>query len=246
LATTSGGKTSTPKTQARNTQHKKTLAILCIALLAVGAAVLIYLGPIAQDETYHAFADRRAILGIPNFWNVVSNLPFAFVGAIGFARARGVASRLIFAGVFLTAFGSAYYHWAPDTPRLVWDRLPMTIVFMSLFAMVISERFPGMKWMLIPLLTVGIASVLWWVIGGDLRPYVLVQFAPMLIIPVMLLIMPGAPGLWWVILLYGLAKVAEAADAQIYSVLPLSGHTLKHLLAAASTCFILGWTHHLE
>jgi Ceramidase len=219
---------------------KRTLVLIAIAELAACAAVLIYMGPIAQDQSYHAFADRRAIFGVPNFWNVISNLPFAFVGVVGLIRSRGFAARLLFTGVFLTAFGSAYYHWLPGDARLVWDRLPMTIVFMPLLAMVVAERFPSARGLLIPLVLAGVASVVWWRYSGDLRPYALVQFAPAVIIPTMLLLMPSesSKSLWWVILFYGLAKVAEAFDAEIYSVLPLSGHTLKHLLAAASTWFI--------
>ena len=34
---------------------------------------------------YHRFADQQTLLGIPNFWNVVSNLPFILVGAVGSA-----------------------------------------------------------------------------------------------------------------------------------------------------------------
>jgi multisubunit Na+/H+ antiporter MnhG subunit len=219
---------------------KRNLPIVILLQVAVCAAVLLYFEPIAQDQAYHAFADQRTIFGIPNFWNVISNLPFAFVGALGLARSRDFVSRLLFTGVFLTALGSAYYHWSPGDARLVWDRLPMTLVFMSLLAMVAAERFPSARHLLIPLVLAGIASVVWWRYSGDLRPYALVQFAPAVIIPTMLLMQPTARsrGLWWVILFYGLAKVAEAFDAEIYSVLPLSGHTLKHFLAAASTWFI--------
>jgi hypothetical protein len=226
---------------------KRKLAIISIGELIACAVILIYLGPIAQDQTYHSFANRRTILGIPNFWNVISNLPFALVGLRGLGRVRDLESRILFSGVFLTAFGSAYYHWSPDDPRLVWDRLPMTLVFMSLLAMIAADRFPSTRRLLIPFLFVGIASVVWWRFSGDLRAYVFVQFAPVVIIPTMLLLMPmestpsGRAALWWMILLYGIAKIAEGFDAQIYSVLPLSGHTLKHLLAAASTWFILRW-----
>ena len=39
----------------------------------------------------------------------------------------------------MVAIGSSYYHWKPSNSRLVWDRLPMTVGFMSLVAVVISE-----------------------------------------------------------------------------------------------------------
>jgi len=203
--------------------------------ILIGIAVFVFVRPITQDELYHSFADQRTLLGIPNFWNVVSNLPFAIVGILGLRSARDLASRLLFAGVLLTAFGSAYYHWQPDTQRLLWDRLPMTIVFMSLFAIVAGRR------LLFPLLCLGIASVIWWRISGDLRLYVLVQFVPMVMIPVLLLTTRVKPGLWAVLGFYALAKVAEAGDAALYSVLPLSGHTWKHLLAALATYYILRW-----
>jgi hypothetical protein len=218
-----------------------TRAQIALTLLVVGI-ILWFLPALHQDESYHHFADRRTLLGVPNFWNVVSNAPFAIVGILGLLALSDLASRILFTGVFLTAFGSAYYHWAPDDARLVWDRLPMTIVFMTLFALVIEERLHSRLKELLPiLLTCGIASVLWWRFTGNLWPYVLVQFVPMLAIPALLVMHPGKPGLVPVIVLYGLAKIAEQFDAQIYSVLPLSGHTWKHLLGAVATFYILRW-----
>jgi hypothetical protein len=214
-----------------------------IALTLLVAGIILWLLPaLYQDESYHRFADRRTLLGVPNFWNVASNAPFALVGVLGLLALSDLASRILFSGVFLTAFGSAYYHWAPNDARLMWDRLPMTIVFMTLFALVIEERVRAeVKDLLPTLLICGVASVLWWRFTGNLWPYVLVQFVPMLVIPALLVIRPGKPGLWPVIVLYGVAKIAEQFDGAIYSVLPLSGHTWKHLLGALATFFILRW-----
>jgi hypothetical protein len=218
-----------------------TRARILLTLLAVGV-VLWLIPPLYQDESYHHFADQRTLLAIPNFWNVVSNLPFAIVGILGWILLRNPVSRILFSGVFLTAFGSGYYHWAPDDARLVWDPLPMTIVFMTLFAVIIEERLHYRLKALLPLLLVcGIASVLWWRFTGNLWPYVLVQFVPMLAIPVLLVIRPGSLALVPVIVCYGLAKIAEQFDAAIYSVLTLSGHTWKHVLGALATLFILRW-----
>jgi hypothetical protein len=228
-----------------------TFARIAVALLVAGT-ILFLLPALHQDESYHHFADGRTLAGVPNFWNVVSNAPFALVGILGLLALSDFASRILFTGVFLTAFGSAYYHWAPDDARLVWDRLPMTVVFMTLFALVIEKHIKGL---LPALLACGIASVLWWRFTGNLWPYVLVQFVPMLVIPVLLVGSrrritnpPQAaslhyikPGLVPVIVLYGLAKVAEQFDGAIYSVLPLSGHTFKHLLGAFATFYILRW-----
>jgi len=57
---------------------------------------------------YHQFADQRELFGIPNFWNVVSNLPFIAVGAVGLLRFhRDTTTTVLFAGIFLTGFGSS-------------------------------------------------------------------------------------------------------------------------------------------
>ena len=166
------------------------LAILA-ALAIVAAAILFGAFPIVrQDAAYHNFADRRTILGIPNFWNVVTNLPFLAVAVWGLpalaSRAAFVerweraAYAILLLGVALVAFGSGYYHSNPESATLVWDRLPMTVVFMSLLAATIGERtiMSVGKWLLVPLLAAGIGAVAWWAVTGDLRAYGLVQFYP--------------------------------------------------------------------
>src|SRR5215510_6248809 len=136
------------------------------------AAALAAVSPITQDQGYHAFADTRPLLGIPNVWNVASNLPFVAVGAAGLACfRRDTAATALFVGILLTGFGSSYYHLAPDDSTLFWDRLPMTIGFMALLAGAIGERFGetmGNR-ALWPLLALGAASLLWWRWTGDLH-----------------------------------------------------------------------------
>jgi hypothetical protein len=229
-----------------------------LAVVAGGAIAAMFFVPrISQDESYHHFADVRTIAGIPNFWNVVSNLPFALVGIYGLFTTTRLASRSLRPGyvVFCLAvigvcFGSGYYHHSPSTPALVWDRLPMSLAFMALFALVLGERVsPAMgRALLVPLLVLGAASVLYWAWtesrgSGDLRPYALVQFLPFALIALMLLMYPGsrasAAWIWWAILLYVLAKLAEYFDAPIYRALGLSGHTIKHLLSASAVLFVL-------
>ena len=199
--------------------------------------------PIPQPQEYHFFADRRPILEIPNFWNVVSNLPFAVVGVLGLRAFRDTASRILFAGILLTAFGSGYYHLHPSDATLVWDRLPMTLVFMPLLALVVSQWIEP-AWgrrLLWPLILFGIASVVWWRITGDLRPYAVAQFGPALVLLPAMWIEPTLRGLWPVAAFYALAKVAEIFDVAIFSAISLSGHTLKHLAAALATYWILRW-----
>jgi len=230
-------------------------------IVGIGLAAIVtvlFLPPIPQDPAYHDFADRRPFLGIPNALNVLSNAPFVLVGALGLAFVRRRAALeertallILFAGVGLTGFGSAYYHLAPGNVTLFWDRLPMTIVFMSLFAVIIAERISltaGRR--LLPiLLLAGAGSVAYWLVGelsgaGDLRPYALVQFFPLVAIPLILLLFPprytrGADllgALAW----YALAKLFEALDAQIFAVGGVvSGHTLKHLASAVAMYWIL-------
>lgn len=229
------------------------LAIVAAAL-AAGLFVAFARPPFAQDPAYHAFADDRALAGVPNFWNVATNLPFLLVGAFGLAglgRLRRPALRtevLVFAsGVALVAFGSAFYHLAPSNATLVWDRLPMTVGFMALFSLIVRDRLSenlGRR-TLGPLLALGAASVVYWyaseLLGtGDLRFYYVVQFLPMLLIPLILLTGPGAGGLrtawiWATLAIYLLAKQAEAHDrALLEATALLSGHSLKHLIAAGA------------
>jgi hypothetical protein len=230
-----------------------------ILALTVVAAVFLFARPaIPQSLAYHDFADQRALLGVPHFWNVVSNVPFLIVGTAGLwvtlptqtaFRTPGErwAYLCFFAGVAGTAFGSTYYHLAPDNDRLVWDRLPMAIAFMGLFDAIIAERI-GVRIgraLLVPLLALGIGSVWYWHATDDLRLYYLVQFYPALAMPLMLLAFPprytGTVYFFLALGCYVAAKFCEHPfDATIYeaSGQTLSGHTLKHLLAAAAVACI--------
>lgn len=226
---------------------KKNAPLLALlGLMAASLAILLVLPPIAQDQGYHGFADTRIVLGIPNFWNVVSNIPFVAIGAIGLARCRGDAATMaIFAGVFLTGFGSGYYHWSPDDGTLFWDRLPMAFAFMAILVSAVGERVSVngaaiLRW---PLPAMGVFSLLLWRWSGDLRLYAWVQFFPVVTLPLMFLLLPpkfSGTGYWIVAAaLYALAKLFEHFDAAIFSVGGVvSGHTLKHL-AAAAACFAI-------
>ena len=220
--------------------------ILLGGLGLASAAALAAIPPIMQNESYHAFADARTLLGIPHFWNVISNLPFVAVGAAGLAFARrDAAATALFVGILLTGIGSSYYHVAPDDSTLFWDRLPMTIAFMALLAGALGERFGeaagrGALW---PLLALGAASLLWWRWTGDLRPYIWVQFYPVLVLPILYWWFPATTGTAILITaaaLYGLSKAFEYFDHAIYAASGaiVSGHTLKHL-AAAAACYAL-------
>ena len=233
--------------------------LLSVGLLVVIAAALV--DPVAQDPLYHVFADQRPMAGIPNFMNVMSNLPFLIVGVLGWrviARNSETVTTttrpawiVFFFGIALTAFGSGYFHLEPNNDSLIWDRIPMTIGFMSLVSIIISEYFSSQlgKNLLPPLLLVGIGSVAYWAhtesLGaGDLRPYAIVQFLPMLLIPLIIALYKERSDLgryvWWMIGFYVAAKLAEQLDDSLYSVgNAMSGHTLKHLLASLAPASLL-------
>jgi len=238
-------------------------AILLISIAAIVGISMVE--PIAQDPVYHQFSDQRAILGIPNFWNVVSNLPFLIVGMMGlyslghsgrikFISEIKSAYVLFFVGVVLVNFGSGYYHLWPGNETLVWDRLPMTFAFMAVFAVIIGEfaSLKTSKFALWPLVIFGVFSVLYWHFTeysghGDLRLYVLVQFLPMLLIPLLLLLFKprftNTGGYWAMLAAYVLAKVFEYFDEAVFNSLGfISGHSLKHIVAALGVFLIL-WTY---
>lgn len=219
----------------------RTKCVLIFTTFAFVALFFLLAPRIAQDESYHAFADSRTIWGVPNFWNVISNVPFLIVGILGLLKLHGATARVLFTGVLLTCFGSAYYHLAPNDARLVWDRAPMTIVFMAfLYWIALEHHFPEIPALCL-LVTCGIASVWWWRITGDLRFYALVQFGPAVILLPKLWTAKNRKYLWAVVGFYVLAKFAEHFDQSAYSYLPISGHAWKHCFAAASTYSILLW-----
>lgn len=229
--------------------------LLLVAVTAAAFIAAFFVDRIPQDPAYHAFVDGRTILGIPNFWNVLTNLPFLAVGFAGLLRLREASLRRHFivfcAGVALVALGSAWYHLAPSNPALVFDRLPMTIAFMALFAAVVADRvsLPLGQALLFPCVAAGIASIGWWhwtetAGAGDLLPYAFVQFLPMLLIPMMLLLYRGellqSRWLWPALGAYVAAKILEFEDGAVYALGGLlSGHSLKHLLAALAAWWLV-------
>lgn len=230
---------------------------------AIVTIIVFTQAPIPQDLSYHLFFDNVTHWGIPNFWNVVSNIPFFFVGIAGiwsvlkpkshqdYTSEKG-AWLVLFSGILFTSFGSSWYHLNPDNNTLVWDRLPMSIGFMGLFAGIIAERIShqAYKLLLWPLVGVGVASVISWYASelrgaGDLRLYIIVQFLPLLTIPLMMVVYsPKYTHSIYVIfalIMYGLAKVFEHFDGDIYTMTGgiMSGHAFKHVFAATACYFLV-------
>lgn len=249
---------------------KKRTRLLLIGGVTVAVIIAISLvPPVPQSEAYHTFADQRTLLGVRNLLNVLSNLVLLLVGIAGLLYVARPSSQssfyqpservpylVFFLGVTLTCFGSAYYHLSPNNDRLVWDRLPMTIAFMSLLSATLAERISlkaGLV-LLLPLLFIGIASVIYWHLSeesgnGDLRPYILIQFYSALIIVLVVGMFPpryiDAGELVIVLILYALSKVLESFDSQVFGFGRIvSGHTLKHLTAAVAVWFVLHMLRH--
>jgi hypothetical protein len=243
--------------------NREKIGFWLLAVLMLTAIIFIFLQhPIAQDKSYHVFKDSRTIIGIQNFCNVFSNLLFLVVGVLGLINVL-IQKKLViinelkwayvlfFFGIALVAFGSSYYHLSPDNDTLLWDRLPMTVAFMSLFSIVIGEFISAKlaQKLLLPFVFSGIASAVYWYLGeldgsGDLRFYVLVQFLPVVGILVILLCFQSSfnktSGYWWLLLAYVVAKLLEHFDGMIFSFLgEISGHSLKHIAAALGLYFLL-------
>jgi hypothetical protein len=242
------------------------IALIVLVVLAAFSS-LLFVPPFPQSVEYHDFADQRMLWNIPHAFNVVSNVPFILFGLMGVIWLLSPAGRapdrhflhvwewwaalILFACVTLTGVGSTYYHANPNNDTLYWDRLPLTVVFMTFFVMVLAERVGPMlgPWLLVPCVGFGIFGVTYWHWtelrgAGDVRVYALVQFVPLLLLPIVLLLLParytGTSGLWGVLAWYGLAKVLELLDRAIYANSGLvSGHTLKHLVAALGGLWLL-------
>ena len=236
--------------------------------LGLGGALLA-MCPLAQDPAFHAFADTRTLWRIPYFGDVVSNAALLVAGLAGLAALRRRAGEateqgarsawaravqtLFFGAVVLTAFGSTYYHWAPDTPRLFWDRLPLGLVASASVALVLTDRASirgAGRWALVAWLALGPITVVYWRIteaqgAGDLRPYFLMLGVAMAAAPVLLALLPPRHthgyGYLLAAALYIIATVCEQADRGIYEAIGVvSGHTLKHVAAAAAVA-VLAW-----
>lgn len=228
-----------------------------LLLLAISfAAMVAALPPFPQPQAYHHFAEQRALFGVPNFLNAVSNIPFLVVAMLGLGyllqsgfgafsvRVERLPYALFFLGLAATGIGSVYYHLAPDNARLFWDRLPMSVCFASLLAAVIAERWSvkaGLR-LLAPLVAAGAGTVLWWrrseALGSEnVLPYFAFQAGAILAVVLLVLLFPPrytrSAYLFGAAALYGAALGAELLDYPIFALGQIvSGHTVKHLLAA--------------
>jgi hypothetical protein len=156
-----------------------------------------------------------------------------------------------FVGVLFTGFASIYYHLSPGNGRLVFDRLAMTVIFMSFLSAIIGERISVWAGLIsfFPLILLGEASVFYWNVtermgSGDLRLYAVVQYYTVVVIAVILVIFPGKiprkGDIVIVFVLFAVSKICEISDGLILRAGHLvSGHTMKHLFAAVAVYWVL-------
>ncbi len=259
---------ATPKPERLSTGNSRNRSWRIGFLVAISIPLLAWLlfsPPMPQSVEYHDFADQRPFAQIPHFWNVISNLPFAVIGLAGCVwLLRGAGRTLafrepwerrayltLFCGEFLTCFGSGYYHAAPSNATLVWDRLVFSLLLTSFFTIIITEFVnPRVgRTLLAPMVLMGLFSVLWWhwteqTGRGDLRLYILVQFYPVMVVPFIIALFRSSYTLGWMLFLtwalYGAAKICEVLDRPLDELTGMwSGHTFKHLIAAAATACVL-------
>lgn len=228
---------------------------LILVLACVAGLMLLWLtDPLSQSQDYHLFADSRTLIGLANALNVLTNLPFLLVGGLGLIvlscrpKLRPPLAgiyRVFLAGLILVGLGSGWYHLNPDNDSLFWDRLPMAVCFASFAAIVVAEgvgKSAGLR-LFAWLLPLALGSVQYWQWLDDLRLYLLVQFGPVLVLPLILLRSTGGgtPWFWLTLVCYGLAKALELNDGLLFDLSRgwVSGHSLKHLVAALGALMLV-------
>ena len=196
---------------------------------------------------------------IPYFGDVVPNTVIFAGGVFGLVLLRFESSEeeldpsrtwqlhvclpIFFYATVAISVGSTYYHWNPNDTTLVWDRIPMTLAFVSIFCFMLEEYTTSNDGILLmpKLLVLGVLSVLYWRWTDDLRLYLLVQFLPLLVIAVLLICCQprhgGVVQQALALVCYALAKVSEEWDYEVFSITNqrISGHSLKHVLAGLAS-----------
>ena len=226
--------------------------LLAVAALAALAALLPATG---LPAGYHDFADQRTLLGLPHALDVLSNLPFAVMGAWGLWWLRrvpldrlGTAQRglavLFFVGLMATAFCSSSYHLDPHDAGLCIDRVGMSLAFAGLLGLAAADRIGTRAGValaaLVAVAAPATALVAW--LGGNMTPWAVLQGGGLVLLAALALRRPQPRALGFsiigVIAFYAVAKALELADAPVFALTQqlISGHSAKHLVAA-----LAGW-----
>lgn len=249
--------------RVNDTQVRRQVWLIIATVAAFYGLLRLSLGPLPQDPSYHLLADTRTCLGvIPRAGDVLTNLAIFAAGLFGLAlrprmtvapEARTAVDVLIAASI-LTAFGSAYYHWAPANATLIWDRLPMAIVLMSLLVLVMADRVHPLfaRHALWPFTALGVASVILWGVSeamgqGDVLLYLIVRICTVAAIALLLILrQPRHTGTKWLVA----ALVSEIVmttferwDQEVFNQTGgiVSGHSMKHVMAGVALAFVFWW-----
>ena len=241
-----------------------TVAVIAVVTYSLGDFIMT---PTYVPDSYYEFADVRHALGIPHTGDVLSNGAFAIIAIwrlfmVYRARDRvvvkpGLALSLttFFAAVFLVTFGSGYFHLDPGPDRIFLDRLPISLAAGAILATLLIDRWtPSQKGALLTFAATMAFAIagLWHVTAtGDLRLYALTQAAPLIVALVCAMnwnspqhLIPGWR-LLFLALLYAGAKAAEVYDWELFAEFDwLSGHNLKHLLAASAAAMAVPSRRH--
>lgn len=227
---------------------------LLVALAAGVAAGLLAWGPVRLEAAAHRYADTRSLAGLPHALNVLACLPLflaACVGVVATWRSSwGDEVRrpwIAFHGfAALSALGSAVYHAAPSDETYLLAHGVTSGAFVMLTLGALAERvhrgFGGRRGLAAAVALLLACAALVMVShqvgpGADLRPLLLLQTLPVLLIPAGAAWLPGAytqPRDWMVVLCtYGLAKLFDGLDAPLFAATGgLSGHAAMHLALA--------------
>jgi hypothetical protein len=230
-------------------------ALVLLAALTLATLVgLLAWGPVPLDANVHHYADQRRWLGLPNAGNVLANLPLLLVGLWGWrvtlASGWPEPLRRAWAGFHACVVGgsaiAAIYHVAPTPAGYVLAQMAMSGAFVLLTLGMLAERVhdrfganPGATAAaLVGIATLAaLASGVATGSGADLRPFLLLQLIPVLLIPAGALSLPGThtrPADWLLMLVaYAAAQGFDLADAAIHAATGwIGGHALMHLALA--------------
>ncbi len=249
-------------------EHLSTAAAERLTLgLTLGLVALAALAPATHlPAHYHHFADQRALGGLPFAMDVLTNLPFALAGAWGLAwlrRATGLAqpqrmlAALFFAGLALTALCSGIYHLHPENAGLALDRAGMAVAFAGVVGLAAADRVSGRAGLALAalLLVLGPLAAVWDWRTGNMTPWAVLQADGALLLALLALRRPRSPRIsdakaptgalgfstLGVLGIYALAKALEMGDHAVFHALHgvISGHSLKHVAAAAAAWPVL-------
>lgn len=227
------------------------VAATLTAAVVVAVVVGLVVGPVTRAPGFHAYADRRAWLGVPNAGDVLSNLAFLVVAALAarrlrapaLAAPRGLAIAAVVA-VGLVGVGSGAYHLAPGDAALAFDWAPIVLALVALTACVVGDRGGVALGRAVVLVgaPLALAVVAIWYAGGgthggDMRWYVALQGTAVLLPLVVALVAPGQIARLPLAAALGafvLARAFTARDAWWLATVGISGHALKHVAAAGA------------